>query len=188
MVLGAVSGIETSSLRSSLGKSKQPRRHRADTCAWSRPGAGAEPLPTRQASARFRPRTMTDSPALHPLHSTAAIRKQRRSAIASFRRPQTGETVRKRRARPKKGFQRPRCSAYRPRPAIARDASHGQDTAIRREAPPVAEDKQYGREASPGKDISNNREHGHFPTATLRWRSVSPFGKLADLTDKTNLV
>ncbi len=102
MVLGAVSGIETSSLRSSLGKSKQPRRHRADTCAWSRPGAGAEPLPTRQASARFRPRTMTDSPALHPLHSAAAIRKQRRSAIAAFRRPQTGETVKKRRARPKK--------------------------------------------------------------------------------------
>jgi hypothetical protein len=33
-----------------------------------------------------------------------------------------------------------------------------------------------------------NREHGHFPTATLRWRSVSPFGKVADLTDKTKLV
>jgi hypothetical protein len=30
----------------------------------------------------------------------------------------------------------------RPEPAIARDASHGQDTAIRREAPPVAEDEQ----------------------------------------------
>jgi hypothetical protein len=27
-----------------------------------------------------------------------------------------------------------------------------------------------------------------FPTATLRWRSVSPFGKVADLTDKTKLV
>ena len=31
--------------------------HRADTCAWSRPGASAEPLPTRQMSARFRPHT-----------------------------------------------------------------------------------------------------------------------------------
>ena len=40
----------------------------------------------------------------------------------------------------------------------------------------------------PAKDISNNREHGHFPPATLRWRSVSPFGKVADLTGKTRLV
>jgi hypothetical protein len=55
--------------------------------------------------------------------------------------------------------------------AIARDASHGQDTAIRREAPPVAEDKQYGRKASPGQGISNNREHGHFPTAAFRCAS-----------------
>ena len=61
-------------------------------------------------------------------------------------------------------------------------------SAIRREAPPVAEDKQYGREASPGQDSRNNREHGHFPTATLRWRSVSLLGKMADLTDKTKLV
>ena len=43
-------------------------------------------------------------------------------------------------------------------------------------------------ELVPGKEIGNNREHGHFPTATLRWRSVSPFGKMADLTDKTKLV
>ena len=35
--------------------------------------------------------------------------------------------------------------------AIARDAPHGQDMAIRREAPPVAEDKQYGREAPSGQ-------------------------------------
>ena len=60
-------------------------------------------------------------------------------------------------------------------PAIARDASHGQDTAI-------------GREAPPGQDIGINREHGHFSTATLRWRSVSLLGKMADLTDKTKLV
>jgi hypothetical protein len=67
-----------------------PWLHRADTCT------------SCQVSARFRPRTMTDSPALHPLHSTAAIRKQRRSAFASFRRPQTVETVRTDRAPPKK--------------------------------------------------------------------------------------
>jgi len=72
--------------------------------------------------------------------------------------------------------------------AIARDASHGQDAALRREAPPVAEDTVVGREASPGQDIGNSREHGHFPDATLRWRSVSPPGRMADLTDKTKLV
>ena len=76
------------------------------------------------------------------------------------------------------------------RTAIAHESLLAGKTpaAIRREAPPVAEDKQYGREASPGQDRGINREHGHFPTATLRWRSVSPFGKVADLTDKTNLV
>jgi hypothetical protein len=37
--------------------------------------------------------------------------------------------------------------------------------------------RAIGREASPGQDIGINREHGHFPTATLRWRSISPFGK-----------
>jgi hypothetical protein len=39
-----------------------------------------------------------------------------------------------------------------------------------------------------GKTIGINREHGHFPDATLRWRSVSPPEKVADLTDKTKLV
>ena len=47
---------------------------------------------------------------------------------------------------------------------------------------------QYGREASPGQGVSNNREHGHFPTAAFRWRSISSLGKMADLTDKTKLV
>jgi hypothetical protein len=87
MILSAVSGIETSSLRSSTGKDSSPAS------------------PSRhlrcQVSARFRPRTTTDSPALHPFHSAAAIRKRRRSAFASFRRPQTGETVRTARAPPK---------------------------------------------------------------------------------------
>ena len=69
-----------------------------------------------------------------------------------------------------------------------RDAPHIGQVAIRREAPPVAEDKQYGREASPGQAISNNREHGHFPTTAFRWRFIPLFGKMADLTDKSNLV
>jgi hypothetical protein len=50
--------------------------------------------------------------------------------------------------------------------AIARDASHGQDTELRREAPPVAEDEQYGREASPGQvgagSACNSRETGQL--------------------------
>jgi hypothetical protein len=79
----------------------------------------------------------------------------------AFRRPQTAETV--------KDSGAPKDSRGRDAPhigqdlqygretssgqqAIARDASHGQDTAIRREAPPVAGDKQYGRKASPGQD------------------------------------
>jgi hypothetical protein len=38
------------------------------------------------------------------------------------------------------------------------------------------------------QDTIINREHGHFPTAAFRWRSIPPFGKVADLTDKSNLV
>jgi hypothetical protein len=40
----------------------------------------------------------------------------------------------------------------------------------------------------PVQDISNNREHGHFPTAAFRWRSIPPPGKVADLTGKSKLV
>ena len=68
--------------------------HRAGTCAWSRTGASAEPLPTRQMSARFRPRTTTDSPALHPLHSISLQFRRLHFHSIAFRRPQTGETVR----------------------------------------------------------------------------------------------
>ena len=181
MILSAVSGIETSSLRSSSGKDSSPAS------------------PSRhlrcQVSARFRPRTMTDSPALHPLHSSRSSPAFRRNSIGSMpglrsfvptaancRDSQNSSC-----APGKAGHQWSRGFA-RPGPAIARDASHGQDTAIRREAPPVAEDTVVGREASPGQNIGNSREHGHFPDATLRWRSVSPPGRMADLTDKTKLV
>jgi hypothetical protein len=58
----------------------------------------------RQASALFSPRTMTDSPALQPLHSADATRFAGcADAIASFRRPQTVETVKSIRARPQNG-------------------------------------------------------------------------------------
>jgi len=54
------------------------------------------------ASALFRPRPMTGSPALHPLHSAVANRfAGYADAIAAFRRPQTGETVKNIRAHPK---------------------------------------------------------------------------------------
>jgi hypothetical protein len=72
--------------------------------------------------------------------------------------------------------------------AIARDASHGQDTAIygaRLRLSPRTSNSPLGFART---RHGNNREHGHFPTATLRWRSVSPFGNMADLTDKTKLV
>ena len=122
---------------------------------------------------------------LHPLHSISL--QFRRLHFRSIR--SDGRKL----PRPSKTAVRPKIpETARLRPAktsaIARDASHGQDTAIRREAPPVAEDTVVGREASPGQNIGNSREHGHFPDATLRWRSVSPPGRMADLTDKTKLV
>ena len=71
--------------------------------------------------------------------------------------------------------------------AIARDASHGQDTEIRREAPPVAEDKQYGRKASPGQDERNNHEIGHFRTASISQATLRRT-ETTELTHKSNLV
>ena len=134
-----------------------------------------------QVSARFRPRPGRTRQLCRPLHSAALIRSGERRCgehlHGAFRcvptaanrrdRPQIGRTQRNT-SRMSRGF-------ARHEPAIARDASHGQDTAI-------------GREAPPGQDIGINREHGHFPDATLRWRSFSPPGRMADLTDKTKLV
>ena len=75
----AGSGIETSSLRSSLGKSKQPGVTEPPLVlcspAWLTP---------HQVSARFRPRTTTDSPALHPLHSSRSSPAFRRNSIGSM--------------------------------------------------------------------------------------------------------
>ena len=56
---------EEKKLATPLSRRKTATRlHRADTCTQSRTGASAEPLLTRQLSALFRLRTMTDSPAL----------------------------------------------------------------------------------------------------------------------------
>ena len=104
---------------------EQPRPHSADTCARSRPGARAEPFPTRQVtvarglalSALFGQRTTPDSPAFRPLHFAQRTATQT-SRIASLRSDgaETVETGRTARALPEnERIQRPRCFAYRPR-------------------------------------------------------------------------
>ena len=100
-------------------------------------------------SARFRPRTPTDSPALHPLHSISLQFRRLHLRSIAFRRPQTGETVRTQIVRARK--------AKWPRDSV-RPASNSPRGSAR---------TRHG----------NNREHGHFPTATFRWRSISPLGK-----------
>ena len=73
-----------------------------------------------------------------PLHIHTGRDKDYAGCVRSFRRPQTVETVRLT-SGASQSCQRPR-DYVRPRPTLARDATHGQDTALRREAAPVAED------------------------------------------------
>ena len=107
MILGAGSGGKTSSLRSSLGKSK-------------RPGVTEPTLArSRQASAQFRRtagRTHQFAPA--PLHFTAI--SQATFPFHSFRRPQTAETVRDSGA--------PKDSRGRDAPHIGQDRQYGRAT------------------------------------------------------------
>ena len=77
------------------------------------------------ASALFRPRPTADSPALRPLHSLphsasviAGAARTFAGCSRSFRRSQTAETGTDSGAPKNARRQRPRCSAYRPRPAI----------------------------------------------------------------------
>ena len=105
-----------------LGWKKQTaRRHRAATCARA----------LHQVSARFRPRTMTDSPALHPLHSSRSSPAFRRNSIGSMpglrsfvptaansRDSQNSSCA------PGKAKHRWSRGFARPRPAIWCDASH----------------------------------------------------------------
>ena len=96
-----------------------------------RPSLGLD----RHASARARDGLIN----LRPLHSLPHFRyKDYAGCVRSFRRPQTVETVRLT-SGASQSCQRPR-DYVRPRPTLARDATHGQDTALRREAAPVAED------------------------------------------------
>ena len=146
---GAGSGGGNSSLRDSTGKSKAARRHRADTCT---------PL-SRQASARFRPRPMTDSPFFArsircrtPLHRlrgmlslipTVANQRDSQKTSGASRRIQKAA-----RLRPAKTS------------ALARDATHGQDG-------------------------GNSREIGHFSTAFISQPTLQRT-EMAELTLKTN--
>ena len=132
--------------------------------------APPNPLPTRQMSARFRPRTIweaglrPDSSALHPLHSISLQFRRLHFRSIAFRRSQTGETVRRQivRARMMAGAAR-----------TGRETSSGQGIsntargfACRRRQSNSTAMLRTGRwvQAMP----ANNREHGHFPNATLR--------------------
>jgi hypothetical protein len=70
--------------------------------AYSAPSIGTVP-----------PAPVTDSPALHPLHSASFQFRRLHFHFTAFRRPQTAETVRRTSGAPETS--RPRCCAYRPR-------------------------------------------------------------------------
>ena len=63
----------------------------------------------------------------------------------------------------------------------------GKASALRREAPPVAEDKALARDATHGQDTRNNREIGHFRTASISQATLQRT-ETTELTGKTKLV
>src|ERR1039458_4145374 len=69
--------------------------------------------------------------------------------------------------------------------ATGRVTSSGQVTALRREAPPVDEDKAFARESSSGQDTRNNREIGHFRTASISQATLRRT-ETSELTGKTD--
>ena len=88
------------------------------------------------------PAHATDSPALQPLHSAPFQFRRLHFHSTAFRRPQTGETVRKQivHARKMAGAASTGRETSSGQPAIAHESLlAGKATAIRREAPPVAE-------------------------------------------------
>jgi hypothetical protein len=102
---------------------------------------------------------------LHPLHSIAFQLHKLRFHYIAFRRPQTAETVKdsgapkdaRGRDAPHIGQDRNMAARLRPAKtsAIARDASHGQDTSI------------TARGSACRRGRGNNREIGHFRTASI---------------------
>ena len=75
----------------------------------------------------------------------------------------------------------------RPEKKLARDAAHGQDAAIRREALPIAEDKSNSTAwLRPVQATSIIRETGHFCTASISQATLRRT-ETTELTAKTNL-
>jgi hypothetical protein len=133
---------------------------------------------------------VTDSPALQPLHSLPHPLHRLRGSLSliptvtNCRDSQAiiGRAPQRQAAR---GRDAPHVGPDRNSTARLRTVP---DTSITARGSACRRGQALGREASPGQNAGIIREHGHFPTAPLRWRSVSPFGKLADLTAQTRLV
>jgi hypothetical protein len=130
------------------------------------------------------PAHATDSPALQPLHSAPFQFRRLHFHSTAFRRPQTGETVRRQivRARMMAGAASTGRETSSGQQAIAHESLlAGKASAIwpRDSVRPASNSPRGSARTRHG----NNREHGHFPTAAFRWRSISPLGKMADLTD-----
>jgi hypothetical protein len=125
------------SRRKTAAQASQSRRLRSSAARRTRRTA-----PHAPSIGTVPPAPCPDSPALQtvPLRSTNPLRRLRGAfrcvpTAANCRdRPQIGRT--------QSNNSRMSRGSARHEQAIARDASHGQDTAIRREAPPVAEDEQ----------------------------------------------
>ncbi len=102
-----------------------PRRHRASPSI--RSGTAQAPPVARSGSARFR-RTAgrTHQFASAPLHSVSFSQ----TSIPLHCVPTAANCRDRQRQRCAQRFQRPRCSAYRPRPAIGREATPGQTIGI----------------------------------------------------------
>jgi hypothetical protein len=97
-------------------------------------------LASGQLSARFRPRTMTDSPALHPLHSNRSSPAFRHKIHWLHAWLPLIRSVGRKLARQSKTVGRvPKIQETR-----GRDAPH------------IGQVRQYGRETSSGQDISNS--------------------------------
>ena len=147
-----------------------PSRH---LCSCLAPSIGTVPPATAAGLASFAPAPLQSlQPCIPPQKPLAPCL----ASAHSFRRPQTVETVTKAIAPPNAKWPR---DYVRPA-AIARDASHGQDTAIRREAPPIAEEKAI----APRGFARCKTSVLTVSTAIFRpLHFVSPLGKMADLTE-----
>jgi hypothetical protein len=147
-------GGGNSSLRDSTGQrgASRPReRQKVGVRNETRPHR-ADPG-AAQGPARFGPRPGRTRQLCRPSHSAALIRSGERRCGAHLR-----------------GAFRfvPTAANWRDRPQIGRT----QMKTSRMSRGSARHEQAIARDASHGQDIGNSREHGHFPTATLRWRSV----------------